>query len=330
MHEGAKSRPGRIARRSIDLQALEVFVRVCETGNMTGAGAILGMTQSAVSHVIKNLEDQVGVTLFDRRIRPVVITAAGNVLRRHAQQLLQEADQMIGLVRNSGATVVPYFGLGIVGSFAVSVGPKLVSKIYGKAAEISIFSGAAPVLRKALVRREADIIITSESIDDLDNVDIQRLLQEPYLLVMSNKSAERYGNLPLQDLARTSPLIRYSASTSAGSQVDRHLRRIRLETISNLEMDTSEAIIAMVLNDLGWTITTPLALMRSALNAADLHVAAFPAPGFSRALSLVSRRGELVALPQEIAALCRDLLREDVIPTLERQFPKVTEQMVIG
>lgn len=321
---------GRITRRGFDLQSLEVFVMVCETGSMTDAGAILGLTQSAVSQVVKNLEEALGVTLFDRKLRPVVVTTVGNVLRRRAHLMLQEADQIMGSVRDLGTTVMPYFRLGIVTSVAVSVGPKLVPSIYDKAAEISIFSGAAPVLRTALIRREADIIITTDDPDGFENVDIRRLLQEPYLVVMSKRSAERYGNCSIQDLAQALPLIRYSAFTSAGSQIDRHLRRIRLETTSNLELDTAEGIIAMVLNDLGWTITTPLALMRSSANAADLHVSIFPAPGFSRTLNLISRRGELMALPAEIAARCQELLHQDVLPTLEKRFPGFAQQMLIG
>lgn len=328
MQEGNTNRPTRSGGRRIDLQGLELFVRVCETGNMTDAGAMLGMTQSAVSHAIKNMEQLLNVTLFDRAIRPVVVTAAGNVLRRHAEQLLQQADLMIGLVRHSGTSVIPYFGIGIISSFAVSVGPKLVSSIYGHASEFSIFSGAAPILRKALVHRQADAIITSERLDDLENVDVYRLMREPYLVVMSKASSAKYGDLPLHELARRFPLIRYSASTFAGGHIERHFRRIRLETVSYMEMDTSDAILAMVLDNLGWTVTTPLALVRSLAGHADLSIKLFPEAGFSRLLSLVVRRGELAGLPRKIAALSRDLLRQDVVRALERQFPDITEQMI--
>ena len=322
--------PGHTAKRSIDLQSLEVFVMVCETGNMTSAGKILGMTQSAVSQVIKNLEDQLGVILFDRKLRPVAITAAGTKLSLHAHQLLQDADHMIGSVRNLGTTIIPHFRLGIVTTVAGSIGPKLVSNIYGKATELSVFSAAAPVLQKALVRRNADIIITTEDIDNLDTFESHRLLQEPYLLVMSSKCAEHYGGCSLQELAQSLPLIRYSALTSAGKQIERHLRRIQLDPLSSLKMDTAEAIVGIVLNDLGWTITTPLALLRSLVHAEDLHIVPFPAPSFSRTLTLVSRRGELLALPKEIAACCQMLLRQDVIPKLEERISGITEKMLIG
>eukprot|EP01030_Chromulinospumella_sphaerica_P031900 gene31900-32580_t len=70
------------------LKAMEVFTAVAETGQMTAAARMLGMTQSAASQQIASLESNYGVTLFDRSVRPARLTQAGTLLHRHAARIL--------------------------------------------------------------------------------------------------------------------------------------------------------------------------------------------------------------------------------------------------
>src|SRR6186713_2668829 len=74
-----------------DLNALKVFLAVSTCGNMTAAAKRLGLTQSAVSQSIRQLEDNLGSVLLDRAQRPLRLTAAGMVLQRHAVSLVEDA-----------------------------------------------------------------------------------------------------------------------------------------------------------------------------------------------------------------------------------------------
>src|SRR6218665_4080959 len=58
-------------------RAIEVFVAVVETRHVTQAAQMLGITQSAASQHLKNLETALGVRLFDRNLRPIELTRAG-------------------------------------------------------------------------------------------------------------------------------------------------------------------------------------------------------------------------------------------------------------
>jgi DNA-binding transcriptional LysR family regulator len=72
----------------IDLTRLRVFREVAERRSFSAAAAALNYTQSSVSQQITNLERELGVTLIDRGSRPVRLTYSGEVVLRHAEDLL--------------------------------------------------------------------------------------------------------------------------------------------------------------------------------------------------------------------------------------------------
>ncbi|MDR0769875.1 MAG: LysR family transcriptional regulator [Burkholderiales bacterium] len=87
----------------MDAAALAAFVAVTEHGSFSRAAEQLHLTQSAVSKRISTLEDLLGVTLFDRLGRTVVLTEAGRVLLPRAQQLLRDiGDSRRALANLSG------------------------------------------------------------------------------------------------------------------------------------------------------------------------------------------------------------------------------------
>lgn len=80
--------------RDLDLTSLRLFVAVCETRNMARAGEQQHIVASAISKRLAQLEDSVGVTLFERRRRGVIPTAAGEILLEHARAMLAAADRV--------------------------------------------------------------------------------------------------------------------------------------------------------------------------------------------------------------------------------------------
>ena len=75
----------------IDLRRLSVFREVADRGSFSGAALALDYTQSVVSHHVAQLEQQLGVTLFERGKRPVRLTPAGERLHAHAGTILGAA-----------------------------------------------------------------------------------------------------------------------------------------------------------------------------------------------------------------------------------------------
>jgi DNA-binding transcriptional LysR family regulator len=307
-----------------DLHALEIAATVVEEGSMSAAATQFGMTQSAVSQAVKRAEAQVGVILVHRDRRPLVATEAGRVLLTQMREIASRAELAIDAVRASGRRPERQdLRLGMVDTFASVVGPVLIRKLMDEAVALRInaFSGLVHTHSNALMRHEIDAAITSDAMEELDDLVRFLLLREPFVLVAPLAWADSLRNRTLQDALRDYSLIRYSARSHTGMQVERHLRRLRIEHPWVLSFDTSDSLLAMVAGGVGIAITTPLCLMQGALHSSALAVLPLPGRGFSREVTLVTRRGELDILAPRIADVARQILRKFTVPQIVKRVP---------
>lgn len=82
----------------MELWQLRSFCEIAETLNFTKASEKLHLTQSAVSHQIKALEKELGVQLFIRAKRGVILTEAGKVALEYAKKIIRDAEEMYEVV----------------------------------------------------------------------------------------------------------------------------------------------------------------------------------------------------------------------------------------
>jgi DNA-binding transcriptional LysR family regulator len=310
-----------------DLWALEVYLTVCELGSMTLAAKRLRLTQPAVSKVVRQLENLLGVQLLDRKLTPLRLTPAGAMLRQRSRQLLDDARQIAPAVRQISNVQFPLLRFGIVESVASILTPALASDMRSVAAQIAIWNGLSPEHSRALLDRSVDIIITSDELDDVDGLERHSLLGEPFVLLLPKSIPSSMG---LAELAKKLPLIRHSARSHMGIQIERHIRRLGLDVPRHQESDSSASVVAMVTAGLGWTITTPLCVMEARPPSSKVALHPLPPPGFSRRLTLVTRAGELGVIPEQIADLARRILRDTCLPELRQLVPWTTDALRIG
>src|SRR5215218_10272984 len=87
-----------VNNQKMELWQLRTFTAIAETLNFTKASEKLNLTQSAVSHQIKALEEELGVQLFVRAARGVTLTDAGKKALVYAKRILAESEQMLASV----------------------------------------------------------------------------------------------------------------------------------------------------------------------------------------------------------------------------------------
>jgi DNA-binding transcriptional LysR family regulator len=183
---------------------------------------------------------------------------------------------------------------------------------------------------EGLLSRNLDLIVTSDPMEDMDGLDRYLILSEPFLLLLPREFPHRAAEPDLRDLATRHSLIRFSARSQIGAQIERHLRRLGIKAPRLLEVDATDSLVAMVSAGLGWAIATPLCLLQVKSRIPKLKVAPFPGRGFVRHLYLIARSEEYGDLPQRVLQLSRDILRRECLPEMLQLMPWIRERLVIG
>lgn len=301
----------------IDVQALRIFLATAEDCNMSNAASRLGITQSAVSQANRNLEEYFGVLLINRKRRPLTLTPAGLTLRNRGAVLIEAMLNLRGSVIEASEGIKPDLRMGMVDSFAATCGTDLIGKLVGKVVQLSIRSGWAPHLGEALVRRDLDLVITTDPLEDVNGIVRHRLLDERFLIITPKSAAITVRTMEdLGQMADALPIIRFNQQSHSGMQIDRILRRHNVRASRRLEVDTAYTLTSMVAGGIGWAVTTPLCLMQGG-EFARLVTPVFLKPlDASRVMYVVARENEYSQMVEHIAVLARSVITASVLPAL--------------
>jgi DNA-binding transcriptional LysR family regulator len=307
----------------VTLWGIEVFLAVAEEGAISAAARRLGVSPSAISQQLTGLESALGAILLDRSARPMGLTPAGAMFRRHAQTILNaeaEARADLAVADLSGLTTLR---LGMIEDFDAEVTPSLLSALAQdlKGCRFLLETGASHRLLDQLESRSLDIVVAADL--GSENADagwreVHPLLSEPFLAVTPKGQS-------MADL----PLIQYTARHLMGRQIASHLAQQNLRLTHRFELDSYHAILAMVANGQGWTILTPLALHHAARFSTGIDVAPLPFAPLHRTLSLSARAGVLRDMPGQVATRLRGLIQAKVVGPAQADWPWLKGQLQV-
>ncbi len=233
----------------MEIRHLKLVVTVAERGSLTEAGKSLHLTQSALSHQLKELEQQLGTALFHRINKKMVLTQAGEMVLKTAHVVLDEVahtEQAIhrlisgeaGVLRLSTSCYTCYHWL-----------PNLLqtyNEVYPKV-EVQIVAEATRQPLQALRMGKLDVAVSDVYIDD-PNLTFTKLFEDELVVIMHpdhRLSAKLY--LDVNDFS-DEHLITYTVSTEQTS-IFQQVTDIKPKKVSKIQL--TEAIIEMVKAGLG-------------------------------------------------------------------------------
>jgi DNA-binding transcriptional LysR family regulator len=312
-----------------DLRALEIFLAVCDTGAMAAAARQLKMTQPAISQAIAELEARSGVVLFDRAVRPLGLTQAGWLLRQRASALMADALQIAPMLRETGQGKLPLLRVGLVDSLSRTLTLTLARFLMANVEQNAILFGLTALHASALMARRLDMILGVDELVDTDGLERWPLLEEPYVVLLPRHVAPADA-VDLAALAAAAPLIRFSARSKTGAEIDAHLRRLRLDIPRRQEFDSPYAVTAAVAEGLGWAITTALCVIEAGMSMGEMRLVPLPGPALRRHLTLVAHKAELGSLPRQVSSLAVEALGAACERFFTQQDSWLRPQLVIG
>ena len=123
----------------MELRRLRYFVAVAEESSFSRAAQKLHMAQPPLSTQIKQLEEELGVRLFERSSRGVRTTDAGELLLEEARRIFLQVDQTVRVVQRVGNGEVGRLTLGFVPSSSNEVLPPILSNFSERFPEVELF-----------------------------------------------------------------------------------------------------------------------------------------------------------------------------------------------
>jgi DNA-binding transcriptional LysR family regulator len=230
------------------LRELKTFIAVARHGTFAGAGARIGLTQSAVSAQIHRLEEELGFALFDRTGRSARLNEAGRRTLALAEDLVTLYAQLgehSGSADQSGMVRVGAIASAQV-SFLIDAMAKFRSELSG--CRIRMVPGVSLNLLGQVDAGEIDIAVMIRPPFALPSeLEWRTLVMEPFVLL----APEALAGQPWRVLIESAPFIRYDRSSFGGRLVDRFLRRLRLSVQDAIEVDELQSIVQLVSRGLG-------------------------------------------------------------------------------
>ncbi|MDH2431538.1 LysR family transcriptional regulator [Pokkaliibacter sp. MBI-7] len=186
----------------IELRHLRTLVALRETGSLVEAAERVHLTQSALSHQIKDLEDRLNCSLFIRKTKPLIFTSAG-------QRLLVLADDILPMARNAERDIARLAG-GETGRLHIAIEchscfqwlmPTINQyRDNWPEVEMDLMSGFSFTPLQALVRGELDMVITSDPVVTPTLAYIPLFSYEMLLAIGKRHSLARKSHIEPTDL----------------------------------------------------------------------------------------------------------------------------------
>ncbi|SMX33012.1 LysR family transcriptional regulator [Actibacterium lipolyticum] len=273
----------------LELRHLRTIKAVHESGGLARAADQLNMTQSALSHQVKGLEDQVGMELFVRRSKPLKLSAAGTKLLRLAEKVLPEiaATEEEFKALHSGKSGRLHITmechacfdwlLPVLGDFR-KTWPEI---------DVDIRPGLSFDALPALTREEVDLVISSDP-EDIDGITFTPLFDyAPSFICAANHPLAAKPYIEAEDL-RDELLITYPVDRSRLDVFKELLTPAKVEPRAMRQVELTAVILMLVASNRGVTVL-PDWVVREARDSSDLVVKPLTKTGVTRRMYAATR-----------------------------------------
>lgn len=242
----------------MDLKELRTFAAVADTGTVGGAAKRMHCVQSNVTSRIKSLEEELGVTLFNRSRAGMSLTSAGVVFLPHARAVLQAESQARASVDAFGGTV-KFLRVGSMESTLAVRLPKLLSEFRRANPELrlQIISGPTESLIEKLVGDQIDIAFVGGKFPH-PNLKGHPLFAEEMVMISARDAVS-------PESLRSYPIVVFKQGCSYRDFTRKWVRTAGLAPNETFEVGTLDGILGCVASGVGISC-----LPRSVVDASPL------------------------------------------------------------
>lgn len=291
---------------NVNFKLFSTFLTVAQNESFGKAAEVANRSIPAVSMQIKQLEEQLGVQLFQRTTRKVELTAEGEKLMISVRKALAELEVGLGQIQQAANVEHGHISFACVPTVASSRLPVILTAFAKQYPGITVHVRelANQELIESVRRREVDFAIGPMP-EKKGELDFAPIFTDEYCALLP-KTYQDGGrqSISLRELSKM-PLLKLSSSTAFRDHIDSALRDNGLVTESAYEFLHVNTLVAMAEAGLGIALLPRIALPKKT----SLRVVRITGPALSRAISIVTIRGHsLSPAAARLVDLCEKLI----------------------
>ena len=255
---------------NLDLNKLHVFATVADLGGVGAAAAVLGRTPSAVSQSVTGLERALGVNLFDRVGKRLVLTRGGQQLQQRLRGYHAALQQTVDALVDADGELHGQVRIGVYLGFPRLRLARFLARFAARHPRVRLRVVYAPQedLTARLLKNRLDVVLALQaSAEASARIASTRLFEETLTLVGRPRFLRRglgvraLAGVPVVDYYQSDPLIRRWLAHHAPGQA--------IEPTVTIWAATTDLVLDLVLNDAGGAVL-PRDVARPALRARHL------------------------------------------------------------
>jgi DNA-binding transcriptional LysR family regulator len=290
----------------MNLSQLKAFLAVAQDRSFSRAAEKLYLTQPAVSKQIQALEEALGMRLFDRVGRSILLTQAGNILHDHAHiafQTLEEARETINQLRGLQRGHLRISAASTIGTYML---PQPLGELKAQfpGIEISLaITNKARVVQQVL-SHEVELGFVGPPVEPAELEMEEYLLDELVLIMAPTHRLAQEESVGVAELVEEVFILREQGSGTR-EIMEEELGRVRVSLKKAMELGSTEAIKQAVAANLGVSIVSKFAISLEILQG-RLAVARLPELNLRRQLFVIHHGGRTLSpAAQEFCSLLR-------------------------
>ena len=268
----------------MSIRRFKTLVVVCERGSFAAAAEALNLTQSAVSMQISALEDSLGVTLFDRKRRPMQLTRQGRRLLERARPMVMQYDRIVDEITEV-SSVRGTFSLGAIPTVLTNLMPAALVELRMQKPEltINVSSGLSGRLHRLVGSGELDGAIMHRPDSLADGFHWSDIARQTVMIIAPPDSI---GQTPGEVFA-DQPYIRFGRRAWVAPIIEKRFAALKLKPEVSAEIESIEAIQIMV--GLGFGASVIPVGSAPGQSFPGLRMVEFGSPQLFRTIGLLSR-----------------------------------------
>ena len=278
----------------MNIRDLKYIIAVAETQHFGKAAERCFVSQPTLSGQIKKLEDELGISIFERTRRSVKITPVGESILSHARQIMEQVDAIEQLALASQDPFAGPLRIGVIPTLSPYLMPLVMKPLQTKYPQMKLVLSEelTDILLARLRNHEIDAALLATPVDD-PGLSTMPLFDEPFWVAYPRKHAFYHKEkITLRDLDKENLLLLSEGHCLAKQAMDvcRIKDREHQGELSDLRAASLETLIQFVRAGVGVTLVPALAMQGSWATGSGVVAQRLTIDDASRRISLVYRQ----------------------------------------